>query len=386
MPGHVRNRGKREDGTTKWQARWRHPDDPSVRVERVFRAKAVAERWITQMESDALAGMFREDKPTDRPFSEVVEAWRETRSGGLAPGTRARYEQVLRTYLLPEFGNKKVSSLTREVVKRYFARLDNGGMKPGTLRKVHTTLSAVLSEAVELEIIKANPCAGALRGRRKLDHQEMLFLTAEEVDRLADAITRRYRTAIYTAAFTGLRASELWGLRVRDIDLVRGVLHVRQSLKSVEGGDVAKGNRQSADLKSRKARRTVPLPRFLRTLFAEHLAGRSGDRDALVFVGPSGAPVRHNLFYKRQFRPAAIAALPAEKADLRFHDLRHTYVSLCVKQGVAMKVIAEHVGHSTTAMTDRYAHLYDETRDATADALDAAYTGGQPAPHLRAVE
>ena len=118
------------------------------------------------MESDAHAGMYRADRATDRPLSEVVEAWRETRASGLAPGTRARYEQILRTCLVPEFGAKKVSSLTREVVKRYFARIDAGGTGPGTLRKVHMTMSAVLSEAVER---RSSPRAGAQRGRTKLD-------------------------------------------------------------------------------------------------------------------------------------------------------------------------------------------------------------------------
>jgi integrase len=351
------------------------------------------------MESDAHAGMYRADRATDRPFCEVVEAWRETRAPGLAPGTRARYEQILRTYLVPEFGAKKVSSLTREVVKRYFARLDAGGTGPGTLRKVHTTMSAVLSEAVELEMIRVNPCSGALRGRTKLDTKEMLFLKREEVATLAEAITPHYRVLVYTAAYTGLRASELEGLRVRDLDLARGVLNVRQSLKGVEGSDVPKGERDFGALKSRKARRTVPLPRFLRLMLAEHLAGRMTDRDGLVFLGPNGAPIRHNLFYKRHFKPAVQgkpatarklavpSALPERLSGLRFHDLRHTYVSMCVAQGVALSVIGDHLGHSATSMTESYAHLYDEVRDRTADALDTAWAGDAPAaPRLRAVE
>jgi len=295
MPGHVRSRGKRADGTTKWQARWRHPDDASNRVEKTFRNKTVAERWLTTMEAEAHSGMFREDRAADRPFSEAVDAWRETRASGLAPKSRARYEQILRTHVMPEFASKKVSTLTREVVKRYFARLEAAGMTPGTLRKVHTVLSAVLSEAVELEIIKANPAARALRGRAKLVEHEMIFLTSPEVVALADAITPHYRLLVLTAAYTGLRASELGGLRVRDVDFERGVLEVRQSLQVVEGQDAGERGPTIGALKSRKSRRTVPLPRFLRTLLAEHLASRSNDRDGLVFRTQTGAPIRHNL-------------------------------------------------------------------------------------------
>lgn len=63
MPGHIRNRGKRGDGTTKWQARWRDPNNPAVRKEKQFRDKDVARRWITRMDAEAHGAMF--SQPTN---------------------------------------------------------------------------------------------------------------------------------------------------------------------------------------------------------------------------------------------------------------------------------------------------------------------------------
>lgn len=389
MPGHVQKRpGQRADGSTRWQARWRHPDDASIRVERMFRRKEVAQRWIARQEADAHAGMYRDDRPAERRFDELVEAWRETRAPGLAPKSRARYEQVLRTHLMPEFKGRKVAALTREEVKRYFARLERDGMNPGTLQKVHTVLSAVFSEGIELGAVRVNPCTRALRGRKRSAQHEMLFLAPEEVTALAEAIDSRYRCLIYTAAWTGLRASELYGLRRRDVKLDRGVLEVRQSLKLIDGQEREPGAEPFGDLKSRTSRRTVPLPRFLRPLLAEHLAALSGGQsgDALVFTAPTGSPMRHNLFMRRYFAPAVKAGLPEAKHALRFHDLRHTYAALAIKARVYPDTLKRHMGHSSITTTmDRYGHMADSTHEETADALDGLH-GAPPAPPLRAVE
>jgi integrase len=124
-------------------------------------------------------------------------------------------------------------------------------------------------------------------------------------------------------------------------------------------------------------------------MLADHLRGRDGDRDALVFVTTTGQPMRHNLFYRRHFRPAAKAALPPEKEALRFHDLRHTYAAMLISTGAHPKVVSEHMGHGSISSTmDRYRHLYDDVHAATADALDALYVGpaAEGTPRLRAVE
>ena len=75
MPGHVRSRGKRSDGTTKWQARWRHPDDPGVRVEKTFRNRDVAKRWIARQDALAHEGMYRDPRPSEETFRALVERW-----------------------------------------------------------------------------------------------------------------------------------------------------------------------------------------------------------------------------------------------------------------------------------------------------------------------
>ncbi len=391
MPGHIRNRGKRADGTTKWQARWRHPDNPTIRKEKQFRDKDVAKRWVTRMDAEAHGAMFKQPTNAERPrpFREIVDVWKETCWTGLAPSTTARYGQVVRTYLEPEFARTPITEMTREVVSRYFAGLTRDGKAPGTVRKVHTVLSAILSEAVELELLAANPCT-RMRGLPANRHEEPVFLNAEQVRVLAETMPRGTdKLLIYMAAYTGLRAGELAGLRRRDVDLLRGVVQVRQALKAL---DIKRPDGTRGPVfgppKSGKPR-TVTLPKFLRALLTDHLAltpakgGPSGaGADALVFTAPEGGVHRHGLFMRRVFKPTIKGdkkrkikpALPAELHALRFHDLRHTCASLLIAQGAHPKIIQERLGHaSITTTMNRYGHLFDGLDATLIDGLDAAH-------------
>src|SRR5579859_1424040 len=167
MPGHVRKRGKRSDGTTKWQARYVDPTNQQRRIEKTFRTKNDAEDWLTTQTASVLNGEHQDPRLAAKPFREAVAAWRETRLPSLAPKTVDRYEDVLRLHLEKEFGHVPLTALTREVIKRYFARLQQAGktggrehpgdpLSPGSIRKIQTVLSSVLSEAVELGLIRTN--------------------------------------------------------------------------------------------------------------------------------------------------------------------------------------------------------------------------------------
>jgi integrase len=386
MPGHVRNRGKRSDGTTKWQARWRDPNNPAVRKEKQFRDKDVARRWIVRMDAEAHGAMFKQ--PTNpapvRLFKEVRAIWEEMCWTGLAPSTTTRYGQVVRTHLEPEFANLPITDMTREVVRRFFARLTREGMAPGTVRKIHTVLSAILSEAVELELLPANPCT-RMRGLPTVRSDEPVFLNAEQVRTLAEAMPQHYRLFIYTAAYTGLRAGELAGLRRKDVDLLRGVVQVRKPLKALDAKlkDGTRGPVFGAPKNGKP--RTVTLPKFLRAMLTDHLAGPipgGAGADALIFTSPEGGVHRHGLFMRRVFKPTIKGdkkrkikpALPAELHGLRFHDLRHTCASLLIAQGAHPKIIQERLGHaSITTTMNRYGHLFDGLDATLIDGLDAAH-------------
>jgi integrase len=216
----------------------------------------------------------------------------------------------------------------------------------------------------------------------------MLFLTADEVRVLAEAIEPHYRVLIYTAAYTGLRAGELAGLQRRDVDLLRGVVHVQRALKDVNGRLELGPTKTHAD-------RTVSLPTFLRKMLSDHLAQPASDAgpEAYVFRMKRGGPLRHGLVYSRYFRRAVRGyelrgkkipgALSPAKHGLRFHDLRHTCASLSIAAGAHPTLIKVRLGHSSIQITiDRYGHLFPSVEEALAEALDAAFAAPAEASNI----
>ena len=256
------------------------------------------------------------------------------------------------------------------------------------MRGTYAVLRNALNAGVRLRMISVNPCAGVRLPRQS--KEEMLFLSAEEVKALAEAITPHFRLFIYTAAYTGLRSGELRALRRKRVDLLRGRLHVAEALKEVDAQEPPRGgarldlrpdqnprgpDRDAAQVPARHAQRAPgrPVPR------------RHGPDD-LVFTSREGAPIRQSLFYRRHFkpavkgrparngRPAVKGALPEAKHGLRFHDLRHTCAALLIAAGAHPKAICDRLGHSGIAITmDRYGHLLPSVDAALADALDTTH-------------
>jgi integrase len=189
----------------------------------------------------------------------------------------------------------------------------------------------------------------------------MHFLSPTQVGTLAAAINERFRCAIITDAYTGLRAGELWALNVSRIQL--RTIEVVESLSEV-GGELQTGPTKTGE------RRTVSLPRFLAEMLAEHIR-RYPSRDGYVFTAPAGGPVRHHNFVKRHFRHAVEAAGDVPD-DLRFHDLRHTCAAILIAEGWSPKQIQQRLGHASIRTTlDRYGHLFEGHDQALLDSLDA---------------
>ena len=386
MAGHVRRREFRaKDGKVtrrSWQARYTDPADPRRRVEKTFRTKREAEDWLVSQQAAVLAGTHIGPRQSERPFKDVIDAWKESWGARLSPTTARRYEQIVALYLLPEFGNRPIGAITHEAVQRYVNRLaTDPSIAPGTVRNVYAVLRNAMNKAVRMGLARVNPCTAIDLPRSP--REEMLFLTAGEVAAVADAITGYYKTLVYTAAYTGLRAGELLALQRQDVDLLRGTLHVRRALKDV-------GGRLSFGPTKTYATRTIALPRFLREMLGEHLAqplsGGNGP-DALVFPSQTGLPLRHQLFYRRHFKPAVRRALPPGKHGLRFHDLRHTCAALSIAAGAHPKLISARLGHSSVTITlDRYGHLFPSVEEALAEKLDAAFGASQEPAQSNVVE
>jgi integrase len=390
MPGHVRplkdrdgKTKKRSDNSTIWQARWRPPGDTTdtQRIEKVFRTKRDAERWLSTMEADALRGAYLDPRQGQVPFSAVADEWKETWSR-LAPKTRVGYTSILNRHVLPEFGAKKVAAIQPDQVQAFHNRLASR-LKPNTVRRVMDVLRGVLALAVKRRYIASNPASTeavelAPKQRRGIDVNP---LTHEQVQTLLDALPEHWRLPVLLDAYTGLRAGELWALRLRDVDPLRGELSITHALKEVtreQSADIPDTDRLTPSLiigptKTYQTRK-VSVPAFLLTALKDHLArplpGGNAPTDFL-FTTPTGTPVRHNLFYKRNFRSAAKSTRPQQPP--RFHDLRHSCAAWLIAAGAHPLQIKLRLGHESIRTTmDTYGHLFPSAEPELAALLDAA--------------
>ncbi len=356
---------KRTDNSDKWEARYR--DAAGKSRSKSFRTKREAEAFLARTTADLQRGAWVDPRHGQVTFEAWAEQWVSTRH--VSPTTAAVTESRLRVHVLPVVGPIPLGALTPLHVRSLVAGLTEKGLAPSTVRSIAQLVRMILGSAVEAELLARSPANGKLSLPRE-GADERVFLTPDQVDRLAAAVPDRYRALVLTAAYTGLRWGELTGLKVARLDLLRRPprLHVVESLLEV-GGKFSFGLPKSA-----AGRRAVTLPNTLVEVLAQHLAAFGEPGRELVFTGAHGAPLSRNNFRNRVWLPAVRAA--ALDPAPRFHDLRHTHVALLIAQGMPVKAIQQRVGHASAAMTlNRYGHLLPEVDDTVRDGLDDLLRG-----------
>lgn len=205
----------------------------------------------------------------------------------------------------------------------------------------------------------------------------MRTLTPFEVQILFEnAQDNYYYPVIYTAVSTGLRQAELLGLRWRDIDLDMCSISVSQVLYKRKG--ICEFKEPKTEHSRRRVAMTPKLALFLRGYREErerlyHELGKPLTLDGLVFTGVEGKPIDPGVLSHNFARIVKRAGLEG----VRFHDLRHTFVSLMLLRGAKPKVISEALGHSSVAFTmDVYSHIISGMQEDAMALLDEALPAG----------
>jgi integrase len=346
--------------------------------------RRLAKQILQQREAEATLGEHHM-RPRETPrFAEFSDNWlQRQRARGLRPATIVSYEGTVTVHLQSAFGEMRLGAITRSAVEAYVAAKRETGTKRGKGKKrvplSSTTiayslriLKAILEDAVEHGALAENPAARVVPPRSDRDDRDLVrFLEPAEIAQLLEGVEEPYRTLYEVAIHTGMRRGELLGLRWRDVDLRKGLIHVRRSLGRVKDGDgwVVR----EAPLKTRASRRMIDLsPTLVQTLLA-FPAGDDPERD-YVFRSQVGGPLDPDNVDRAFKRHLTTAELP----DVRFHDLRHTHASLLIAAGVHPKAIQSRLGHtSITTTLNRYGHLMPDAFSGVGEKLDALL---RPAP------
>jgi integrase len=350
-----------------WEARYRGPTGHYR--SRTFPTKREATRFLIEVEGDKARGSWVDPAGGRLLLESWVDQWWSTTTN-LRPTTRVRDENYLANYILPAFGAVPLGRVTHLDVRTWVAELDDRGLAPATIVKAYQILGKVMQAAVDGGLIAISPC------RRvplpKIEREEMRFLNPAEVNRLADAIDDRFRALVLVGSYGGLRRSELAGLRMSRVDLLRGHVDVAEIMVEVQG------KATFGPPKTRAGRRVVGLPRGVVDELAGHLSRRPNRLNDFVFQGPEGSVLRASPFRQRFWVPAVRAA---GLEPLRLHDLRHTAVSFWIAAGASVKDIAVRAGHASVAsVIDRYGHLMPDADAQLRDRLDAMLTAADALP------
>lgn len=251
----------------------------------------------------------------------------------------------LRTYILPQFGKLRLDNLGVENQQMFVGNLAEKVSRK-TVVNIIGTLSSMLNTARNWGYI----CEGVSVSRlvlpeRKVKQQARTF-TPEQAKAIIELAQEPYRTMFAIAAYAGLRAGEIMGLSVEDVDLTRGVLNIRKTAWY--------GKIQTA--KSIESENTIPIAEHL----AQMLRGFIGDRrEGILFLNRAGKPYFANSVVWKKLWPLC-DALGIQRAG--FHAFRHMHATLLLETGASPKVTQRQLRHADSRVTlDHYAHLIDSS-------------------------
>jgi integrase len=348
---------KYEDGTTKGyevDVVARLPDGRTKRnrVRLADATRDAAVRWGQQRLVELLihGGSKPKEVPTLAAFGpRFVEEFAV--ANRQKPSTIASKKIILKRYIVPLLGRKRLDEIKYEDIQRLKAKLVH--LNPKTVNGVLTVLSKLLKVAVEWQVIETMPATVKLL---RSSPPELPFYEPEDFERLIEGAAKvgpEAVAAVLLGGHAGLRRGEMVALEWSDVDFKRGQLTVRRG--EWEGEVVTpKGGRS----------RVVPMTKALQKALTaiRHLRG---DR---VFYQRDGSAVDETTLRSWMERAQRQAGLAANKGQI--HILRHTFCSQLAMKGVPAKVIQELAGHADLTTTMRYMHLAKGSKEAAIKVLD----------------
>jgi integrase len=261
-------------------------------------------------------------------------------SGSFRSSTLRTYRNIIDTDLRPLWAERPIGTITRAEISTYRASLDARNLAASTVNQTRAVVRGVFAVAD----LADDPSIAFTRAKtRRATSGAITFYRPEEVQQLAAHASDEQDSALYlTAAFTGLRASELRALRWRSVDLADSLMHVERGFTDEGGEDLPKSYRV----------RSVPLmPQVARALAALRQREHFTADDDLVFVNVVGDVLDYDALYRRY----KAAQERAGVRPLRFHDLRHSFGTMAVRV-FPITDVQTWMGHADIGTTRKYIH------------------------------
>jgi len=328
---------KRSDG--RWEAQYTVGFDPATGKQKQKSIYGKTQKEVRERLAEITVQLDQNtyQEPVKMLLSEWLDIWLSEYLGSAKPHTKKSYEAIAENHIKPALGKKQLQELTPVLIQQFVNHLQNQkdtekALNPKTVKNIHGVLHSALQQAVRIGYLRTNPASLTILPKRS--NAEITPLQDEQVVQFLQAIKGHPFEWVYLVdLFTGIRQSEILGLKWEDIDFEHGQITIRRQLQFL--GHKYGGYRFTTP-KNNKIRQIIPAKLVMDVLKRQRIrqmeqrlaAGPAWDNsDDLVFTDELGYHLKHDLVYRRLKRIFADMGIPS----LRFHDLRHPYVKSTTK-------------------------------------------------------
>jgi integrase len=357
---------KRKDG--RWEGRFTvgyREDGKQIHKNVLAKTQAECSKKLKAAIAAAKEIQPEAQEPTAYSVAEWIDIWYENFiRPNLRETTRNQYESFIRYHIKPYVGEISLAKLSALDLQKLYNKLKTSGRiqtdhsltNPGksakTVRSIHMMLSSCLAKAVNERLILSNPAHGCSIPPK--EKQEMKIIPPEQIGRfLAEADKAGYLAMFYLELTSGLRRGELLALLWTDVDTTKCTISVSKQVIRVNG------ELKVLPPKTKNAVRRIVLPRqTVELLITEH--ERHPDH-SLLFPSPKSGTYLDPPAVARKMKTLLKRAGIDE---IRFHDLRHTFATLSLQNGVDVKTLSHTLGHYSAGFTlDTYTHVTSQMQE-----------------------
>lgn len=323
-----------------------------------FRTRRDAEKRLVA-ELNAINVGTAVDRTTETTGAFLARWLRDDVPQRVRPNTAAFYRQIVKSHLAPRIGHIPLQELRAPDVQRVIVDIRRAGLSSATARRAFATIHRALEVALKWGLVPVNVADRIDPPTER--REEVVLPSLADTKRLLSVLEGdSYYPAFRLLAFTGLRRSEVAGLRWRDMDFERGTLSVRQTAILVGGKPVISVPKTGA------ARRTIHVDPATLDVLRGHRDRRVAESvvpsDGFLFPSTEGGPMDPNILSKRWGK-----ACRQTGVRCRLHALRHLHMTHLLANGVDLKTVQARAGHASPAFTLRvYAHALPERDKAAA--------------------
>lgn len=339
----------------RYQARYTHPDTgEQVTAPHTFDRKGAAHSWLTRQKAAIDTGKTPPDHHTRKPIPTIEQTGqaylnelKTTRDP--SPNTLISLDSILRTRINPTFGHARLTQVTPDQVNDWYATLTQR-YAPNTVKDTYALLKRLYAYAARHEITDHNPCRVNTRTRRTQNPVTSdQVATPTQVHALTQAMPERLALTVQLAAWCAMRQGEILALTAGDfqhLDTPTPTVTISKQVIQKTGEIGATKNRDT---------RTITIPAALIAPLTAHMGNVGATEPHRVMFPASDVtqtPVHHNTLRAAWNRARTIVGLP----HFKFHDLRHTGLTLFAQQGATYAELMHRGGHKDISVALRYQH------------------------------